>query len=86
MKNARLPMFWVYENWTNTFTKVHRAECSFCNSGRGMHGAGSKTGSGEWHGPFGTARGALGVAERLASAHSNFSVWTVDGCKSCAPL
>jgi hypothetical protein len=31
--------FYVYENWTNTFTKVHRGSCTYCRDGQGFHGA-----------------------------------------------
>lgn len=43
--------FYVYENWTNKRARLHRAECSFCNGGRGSQAdTGDK--NGEWHGPF----------------------------------
>jgi hypothetical protein len=32
--------YYVYENWTNTFAKVHRGGCTFCNDGRGFQGRG----------------------------------------------
>jgi hypothetical protein len=77
--------FYVYENWTNTFTKVHRGDCTFCNNGRGFQGRGSSTPSGRWHGPYTSAASALGDAQRLANQHSNRDVWIVDTCKTCAP-
>lgn len=43
--------FYVYENWTNKRARLHRAECSFCNGGRGSQ-AGTGDKNGEWHGPF----------------------------------
>ena len=43
--------YWVYENYPNDKAIVHRASCSFCNRGAGIHGTG-KTRNGEWHGPF----------------------------------
>lgn len=78
-------MFYAYENWTNTFVKVHRAECSFCNSGTGVHAAGPRTRSGEWHGPYPSARDALKDAERLAHGYDNASIWTIDTCSFCIP-
>lgn len=77
-------MFYVYENWTNTFTKVHRAECSYCNNGRGFHGAEPRTPSGEWHGPYPSAAEALRAAQRYASCHDNRAAWTVDTCRACS--
>lgn len=77
--------FFVYENWTNTFAKVHRAECSFCNHGAGVHQSERRTQSGEWHGPYASAGEALGSAKELAARHNNRSVWTVDICRFCDP-
>lgn len=78
--------FYVYENWTNTFVKVHRAECSYCNNGRGFHGAGTRTPSGEWHGPYRSGGEALAAGDALAREHHNYAVWTVSGCRTCAAL
>jgi hypothetical protein len=54
--------FYVYENWTNKRARLHRADCSHCNDGRGSQvGSGEK--NGRWHGPFCSieeARGQLG--------------------------
>ena len=43
--------YWVYENYPNDKAIVHRASCSYCNRGAGIHRIG-KTRNGEWHGPF----------------------------------
>ncbi|MGN6154835.1 MAG: hypothetical protein ACTHN4_03770 [Sphingomicrobium sp.] len=43
--------FFVYENWTNKRARLHRANCSFCNSGSGSQESTSDK-NGEWHGPF----------------------------------
>lgn len=45
--------YYVYENWVAEGHKVriHRASCSFCNNGRGIHNTDS-TRNGRWHGPF----------------------------------
>lgn len=45
--------FYVYENWRaqGHRTKIHRAECSHCDHGRGQRG-GTRAENGEWHGPF----------------------------------
>jgi hypothetical protein len=43
--------FWVYENTVHRKARVHRADCSFCSDGHGLHGGG-QTVSGKWFGPF----------------------------------
>lgn len=43
--------YWVYENTIHKKARIHKVNCSFCGSGRGIHGGG-KTTSGNWHGPF----------------------------------
>jgi len=79
--------FYVYENWTNTFTKVHRGDCSFCNEGQGNQGRGTRTGSGQWHPDppdyYPTAAAATAAARRIAAGHPNASVWTVSACSFC---
>jgi hypothetical protein len=44
-------IYWVYENVVHKMARIHTANCSFCASGRGIHGGG-KTRSGKWLGPF----------------------------------
>lgn len=44
-------MFWTYENWVHKYARVHVADCSHCNDGRGTHGA-DKSHAGQWLGPF----------------------------------
>ena len=39
--------FWIYENHVHKYAKVHRASCSFCNSGLGFHNAPDSR-AGEW--------------------------------------
>jgi len=70
--------FWVYENWTNECTTVHRASCSHCNDGRGVH-AGASTKNGEWYGPFGSAAEAQARAERTKRRD-------IRRCGHCAPV
>jgi hypothetical protein len=43
--------FWVYENTVHRKARIHRADCSFCSDGRGLHGGGESL-SGKWFGPF----------------------------------
>jgi len=53
--------FWVYENTIHRKARVHRADCSFCGGGRGLHGGG-QTLSGKWFWPFLDLDGALAAA------------------------
>lgn len=75
--------FYVYENWTNTFAKVHRGSCPYCNDGRGFQGRGNRTRNGQWLGPFETADSAMVEARAAANRHSNSAVWIVESCGYC---
>lgn len=67
--------YWVYENWTHDYAKIHRADCSFCNDGTGVHGKSSDA-NGRWHGPFEKLDKALIRARRTSRQ-------TVGECKVC---
>lgn len=69
-------MFWAYDNWVHDYTKIHRADCSYCNDGQGMHPDSSDQ-AGEWLGPFGTIDEAM---ERAAGTGR-----AVSACQNCAP-
>lgn len=75
--------WYVYENWTNTFAKVHQGDCPYCNFGQGFQGRGSKTPSGQWNGPFASQSVALEAAEEAAGSYTNASVWIVGVCGYC---
>jgi len=66
--------YWVYENIIHKKARIHKAECSFCGSGRGIHGGG-KTLSGNWFGPFQTFDEASSIA--LKTDHSDIRACTV---------
>jgi hypothetical protein len=53
--------FWVYENTVHRKARVHRADCSFCSGGSGLHGGGPSL-SGKWLGPFPDLDGAVAAA------------------------
>jgi hypothetical protein len=55
--------FYVYENWIHKRARLHRAECPYCNAGRGTQGA-TEERTGRWysHGNLEEARAQL---ERL---------------------
>lgn len=76
-------VFYVYENWTNTFVKIHAASCPFCKDGQGAQGRGSKTGNGQWIGPFPTLGEALDAGKKAADGHSNRPAWSVAPCSIC---
>lgn len=70
--------FWVYENWPNDVATVHRASCSHCNDGHGVH-AGTSTKNGEWLGPFATADEAFARAQRTGRRD-------IRRCGICSPI
>lgn len=43
--------YYVYDNWTNKYAKVHKANCGYCNEGKGFHKDTSDT-NGQWLGSF----------------------------------
>ncbi len=69
--------FWVYENWTIDKAIVHKATCSYCNDGAGIHRDSSHKNS-EWHGPFSERGDAFKKADDTKRKD-------IRGCKSCAP-
>jgi HTH-type transcriptional regulator / antitoxin HigA len=78
-KEEQLSMdeYWVYQNWTHDRARVHRAVCSFCNHGQGIHGKSSDR-NGEWRGPFTDRDAAFAAMSRLHRADSR-------ACTTCAP-
>jgi hypothetical protein len=59
--------YYVYENWTRDRGRIHRAECSHCNNGIGMHASDSGQ-NGKWHGPYSDIKSANEAAQRLRRA------------------
>jgi hypothetical protein len=41
----------IYENWMRDRGRIHKAECTMCNNGRGTQPTDSGR-NGRWHGPF----------------------------------
>lgn len=70
--------FFVYENWTRDKAIVHRADCSFCNGGNGLHGS-RTTKSSTWHGPFETGQAALAKARACQRGRT-------ESCATCSPV
>lgn len=70
--------FYVYENRIVDKAIVHRANCSFCNEGLGLHGS-RTTKSSTWHGPYESAAVALQKARICRRTRT-------EGCSVCSPL
>lgn len=71
-------MYWVYENWTHKKAIVHKADCSFCNQGRGIHG-GSSERNGRWlREEFQNREDAFRAAKQTGQQN-------VNGCGHCKP-
>lgn len=70
--------YWVYENWVRDKAIVHRADCSFCNSGNGLHGSRS-TKSSTWHGPYSSSGEAVTRAKACKRTRT-------EDCATCSPL
>jgi hypothetical protein len=60
--------YWVYENWVHNKCVVHKAACSFCNNGNGLHGKASQD-HGRWRGPFQNRKAATSDAKRTGRAN-----------------
>ena len=74
-KDKTMSCYWVYENWPTSRARFHRADCSYCDDGRGIHmSAGTR--NGRWHGPFGTRA----KAESFAGATGRRDVGP---CRNC---
>jgi hypothetical protein len=69
--------YYVYENRIIDKAIVHRADCSFCKDGKGIHGR-NTTNSSTWHGPFDTAGEALANAKSQKRDRTDF-------CSRCSP-
>jgi hypothetical protein len=69
--------YWVYENWTHRYVRIHRAACGHCNDGRGTQASHSGEHD-EWHGRFRDREAAFAKARRLRYRDTR-------GCKVCAP-
>jgi hypothetical protein len=70
--------YFVYENWVaeGHKTKIHFGDCSFCNSGKGMHQTENES-NGRWLGPFTNFQEAINAATETGGRVSH--------CKHCAP-
>lgn len=46
-------LFWIYNSLTGRYVAIHRAQCGFCNSGKGVGGGYNRLFA-IWRGPFRT--------------------------------
>lgn len=73
--------FWVLENKMHDYTRIHLADCSSCNFGKGPR----PNHTGCWHGEFTSYQEALASAQSLALALAKGNKNKVDvrHCKRC---
>jgi hypothetical protein len=69
--------YWVYENWRHKRARVHVAECSKCNDGKGMRGT-NDSNSGRWVGRFDDRESAFAEMQRIDQPDHG-------GCQLCNP-
>lgn len=74
---ARVPGYWVYENWTHRRARMHVAGCSFCNEGRGVQKDDSGR-NGRWFGPFAEGEAAYAALQNTAQPDRAL-------CSVCSP-
>lgn len=77
IKGNAMPEYWVYENWTHKRARMHVAECSFCNKGRGFQPEDSGR-NGRWIGPFSDREAASLALQNTGLADRNI-------CPVCSP-
>jgi hypothetical protein len=66
----------VYENWTHDRVRIHKADCGYCNDGRGTH-AGSSVRDGTGHG--------LMIAKKLFVLPNGLIVTTLNLVRCARP-
>lgn len=71
--------FYIYENWAaENKARIHRADCVFCNHGRGIHPDKQEGRNGMWDGPYATYSEVIAAARRLRGR-------VISDCKKCQP-
>jgi len=66
----------VYRNWTRSRGRIHLADCSYCNHGKGTQPEDSGK-NGEWQG--------FGSREAAFKAASAMKLEDMKACAVCAP-
>lgn len=67
--------YYVYENWTHDFARIHKASCSCCNDGKGFRNNTSDK-NGRWLGSFKDKQEAELVAQKTRRK-------TISNCLRC---
>lgn len=68
--------YWVYDNRVHHYSRIHRADCSYCRDGDGIHDDAADV-AGEWLGPYDAFGDARAIAARTGR--------DVSACRSCDP-
>lgn len=74
--------YWVYTNWTVKHARVHTANCTYCNNGRGIHDTDNEN-NGKWFGPYNSYQDARTKALELITEY-NCEDQQID-CDYCNP-
>lgn len=69
--------YYIYDNWTRSRGRVHRAECAICNYGKGFQASDSGR-HGQWLGPYEDREVAFKKAASLGRADMR-------ACARCTP-
>ncbi len=67
--------YYIYENWTHDYVRIHKAGCTLCNNGKGRGGK-LTVKNGIWIGSFKDQQEAKFVASELKRK-------TVSKCSRC---
>jgi hypothetical protein len=68
--------YYIYQNWTRSRGRIHRAECPYCNHGKGTQSTDSGK-NGKWNG-FDDRDRAFAAAKALV-------LNDMKPCATCAP-
>ncbi len=68
--------YYVYQNWRRSRGRIHRAECSYCNHGKGFQSTDSGQ-NGKWH--------AFDNRDRAFAAAKALRLEDMKPSASCAP-
>lgn len=84
-KGKEMKIYWVYHNWVAVpggKATIHKAECSFCQYGRGVHGV-IRSDTGTWYGPL-PLKDARRVVRLMKKARGfKKSIATAKECSFC---
>jgi hypothetical protein len=67
--------YYIYDNWQNKQTTIHKSDCSFCNFGKGTRA--SSNDNGVWRGPL--------ACKEAVQLEAQFSGGQIRDCGFCNP-